>query len=423
MEEVIRIKGNKLLKGSVNISGSKNLSVALIPAALLSRDKVTLYNVPPISDVYILIEILEYLHASVTYQGDTLHIDATNIVYKDLDIPQMQELRASYYLYGVLIGMFKHLRTTLIGGCRIGARPIDLHLDAFAKLGVGIEYNDYYEFNGDVLIGNVIHFEKVSVGATINAALLAVNIKGTTTITNAALEPEVTELLRFLVAMGADIQGVGEKIVYIHGGLPLHGCEFSNIPDRIEAGTYALIGASCAKKMQINNIIPEHLGALLNVFDALEVPYTLGKNSLTISKARPKRGAVILTMPYPGFPTDLQQPLTSFLSVSEGTSVIIESIYVNRFAHVKELVKMGANIKLVNRSIIIHGQESLKACVVTGKDLRGGASLVIASLLARGTSVVRGLKFINRGYENMVKKLIEMRADISLESRFFKEDE
>ncbi|MCH5180552.1 MAG: UDP-N-acetylglucosamine 1-carboxyvinyltransferase [Erysipelotrichales bacterium] len=416
MEEVIRIKGQKLLNGTVQISGSKNLCVALIPASILARDVVVIHNIPPISDVYNLIEILETLDICVQYHKDTLIIDSSNVKYRDLDMTAMERLRASYYFYSVLLGMYKKLEAKSIGGCRLGERPIDLHIKAFEQLGAKFEIkNNSYYFDGSNLHSGHIVFDKISVGATINAVLLAIQIKGKTIIENAAIEPEITELNKFLIKMGASIEGLGTSTLIIRGGKDLHGTEFYNIPDRIEVGTYALIGAATAKELTIKNVIKEHIQSLLDLFDLLEVNYEIqNKSELIVRKSTIKKGIIVLTAPYPGFPTDLQQPLTSFLSVNEGTSVIIESIYTNRFAHIKELNEMGANINVTNMNIIIHGVKELKGLVVSGKDLRGAASLVLAGLMAKGETVVRGLEYINRGYENMIKKLRKIHANIEL---------
>ena len=402
MEEVIRIKGQKLLEGTIHISGSKNLCVALIPASILARDVVVIHNIPPISDVYSLVEILEQLGICVEYHQDTLIIDSSNVKYHDLDMPAMERLRASYYFYSVLLGMYHKVTASGIGGCRLGERPIDLHIKAFEQLGTKFQKQENkYIFDGENLHAGHIIFDKISVGATINAILLAI-------------QPEITELCKFLSKMGATIEGLGTDCIVIKGGKTLHGTTFYNIPDRIEVGTYALIGAATAKNLIIKNVIKEHIQALLDLFDILEVDYSIKENELQVRKSKIKKGIIVLTAPYPGFPTDLQQPLTSFLAVNEGTSVIIESIYTNRFAHIKELNEMGANINVTNMNIIIHGVKELRGLVVNGKDLRGAASLVIAGLIAKGETVVRGLEYINRGYENMIKKLRKVHANIEL---------
>jgi len=415
MNEVIKIRGAKTLSGTIHISGSKNLCVSLIPAAILAKGIVVIHNIPPISDVYHLVSILEDLNVFVRYHEDTLVIDSSQIVFKDLTMPEMGKLRASYYFYSVFLGMFQTFNANTIGGCRLGDRPIDLHLSAFEKMGAKIEEKEgIYKFEAQKLNPAHIVFEKVSVGATINAILLAVQIKGKTTLENVAIEPEITELVNFLMLMGAKIVGAGTSILTIYGGKSLHGCEFSNIPDRIEAGTYALIGAAVGKNLKIKPIIPSHIRTLLDIFDVLHIPYQVKNSELIVSKGEVTSGVVILTSPYPGFPTDLQQPLTTFLSVSNYTSVIIESIYDNRFAHVVELNKMGADISVNNMNIIIHGVKKLNGVEVSGKDLRGAVSLVLAGLMAQGETTVKGLEFLNRGYENMIAKLKKVHADIEL---------
>lgn len=414
MKEVLKISGNKLLSGEVNISGSKNLCVSLIPAALLAKDITIIHNIPPISDVYYLINIMEQLNVKIKYSNDTLIIDTRNAIYQDLLMPEMEKLRASYYFYAILLGKVRQFSAKAIGGCRLGERPIDLHLYAFRQMGAEIEEKDNrYYFDSHHLHQAHIVFEKISVGATINAILLALQIKGTIIIENRALEPEIDELIHFLKCMGADIACDKSKLI-IKGGKELHGCEFDNIPDRIEVGTYALIGASLGNNLKIKPIIQEHIQSLLDVLDVLNVNYRIDGNQLIVSKSKIQKGIIVLTSPYPGFPTDLQQPLTTFLSLSNSTSVIIESIYDNRFAHVVELNKMGANITTNNMNIIIHGVKKLKGCEVSGKDLRGAVSLVLAGLMAEGTTIVSGLEFLNRGYENMVSKLKQINADIDL---------
>lgn len=415
MEACLKIKGGKMLEGEVEIAGSKNLCVALIPAALLSRDIVILNNIPMISDVENLINILRALNVTAKYCDGQLTIDSSNIKYLDLNMVEMTQLRASYYFYSVMLNLFSHLIAKPAGGCSFGKRPINLHLDAFTKLGVIYSRSDNgYEFNAQQLLGQEIVFPFSSVGATINAAVLALNCVGKTTIYNAALEPEVTELLLFLKAMGAKIENIGTSTLVIYGGANLHGCTFSNIPDRIEVGTYALIGASCAKRLRIKNVVLEHITSLLKIFDLLKIDYQIDNNDLIVKKTIPSGELSIKTAPYPGFPTDLQQPLTAYLSCGRAKIKLQEDIYINRFAHIKELKKMGANIKLHDNTLEINGVPSLKGTVVDGYDLRGGASLVIACLIADGESIVRGLKYINRGYDNIIYKLQKLHAAIEL---------
>lgn len=412
MNDELIIEGNKILRGHIKIQGSKNLSVSVIPASLLAKDIVTLNNVPPIGDVFLLIKILNYIGVKTHYKDETLIIDSRHIRYRDLTISPIGKFRASYYFMGVMIGMFHHLKIIEPGGCRFGVRPIDYHLQAFADCGVLYEEGEVYSFSLNEAKNAHILFNKSSVGASINVALLAVQLDTITKIENIALEPEVTELLLFLKKMGADIEGIGTPIITIKGGKNLHGTTYDIIPDRIEAGTYALIGASLGDPLIIEPVYKEHLEALFHIFDLLHINYAFKNHKLIIKKGYSCHGILVETSPYPGFPTDLQQPLTAFLSNIQATSIIIENIYQHRFAHIGELHKMGADIQQINQMIIIHGQQSLKGSCVNAKDLRGGAALVIASLLADGTSVVKGLNYINRGYEQLVKKLQSVGASI-----------
>lgn len=412
MNDELIIRGGKRLKGNIKIQGSKNLVVSLIPACLLAREKVTLKNVPPISDVFWLIQIMEHLKVSVLYENETLTIDASHFAYQDLTISPVGKIRASYYFMGVFIGMFHHLKIVEPGGCRFGVRPIDYHLKAFRECGVSYKEGEVFDFYLEQSHDAHIVFENSSVGASVNIALLAVQLPYDYIIENMALEPEVTELLKFLVAMGADIEGIGTRKIIIHGGKKLHGTTFQVIPDRIEAGTYAIIGAAIGEKLCIEPVYKEHLEALFHVFDVLKVPYYFEDRKLIVSKGNEAIGALVETAPYPGFPTDLQQPLTSYLSQIHATSIVIENIYQHRFSHIIELNKMGANIQQVNQMMIIHGVDHLHGAHVDGKDLRGSASLVIAALVAEGESVVSGLRYINRGYEQLVKKVRSLGADI-----------
>lgn len=412
MVDELKIRGGKKLRGKVKIQGSKNLSVSLIPASLLSRDIVVLHHVPPIGDVQLLIQILHYLHVQTTYEKEVLTIDARNLQYRDLTIPPIGKFRASYYFMGVLIGMFHHLKILEPGGCRFGVRPIDYHLHAFQQCGVQYQEDDIFSFKLQNAKDAHIKFERSSVGATVNTVLLAVQLPTKTILENAAMEPEVTELLSFLVSMGAKIEGIGTKRIIIEGGNALHGTTFSVIPDRIEAGTYAIIGASLGDPIEIHPVYKEHLLSLFHIFDVLQVPYQFEDRTLKISQGGKAIGTLVETAPYPGFPTDLQQPLTAYLAQIPATSIIIENIYSQRFAHIHELKKMGADIAQVNQMMIIHGNQHLVGAHVDGKDLRGGAALVIAALLAQGESVVTGLRYINRGYEQIIKKVRALGADI-----------
>ncbi len=417
MNDELVINGGKKLKGKIKIQGSKNLAVSIIPASLLAHDVVILNNIPPIGDVFWLLKILKYLGVKTKYHRETLIIDSRTMNYKDLTIAPIGKFRASYYFMGVLVGMYHHLKIIEPGGCRFGVRPIDYHLKAFQECGVIYQEGEVYSFTLKEGKDAHIVFEKSSVGATINTVLLCVQLSTTTVLENVALEPEVTELLTFLECLGADIEGIGTRKLIIKGGKPLHGATYDIIPDRIEAGTYAIIGAALGDPLMIEPVYKEHLESLFNIFDILKVPYRFTGRLLTISYGQDNIGTLVETAPYPGFPTDLQQPLTAFLSQIKATSIVIENIYQHRFAHIYELNKMGADIQQINQMMIIYGQDSLHGHQVDGKDLRGGAALVIAALLAEGQSIVSGLQFINRGYERLVKKLQEIGADIQERSK------
>ena len=411
MKNEIRIKGQKMLNGSVRIDGSKNLIVSLIPASLLSKGRVVFHNVPLISDVFLLIDILEKLNVKTTLQDKTLSIDATNIIYQDLLYDEIKEFRASYYFIGVMLGLFGKLKIYHPGGCDFGKRPIDYHLASLKQLGVEIDEDEIIDLKFNNIKENIVEFNVSSVGATINLLLFASTIENEIKIINGAIEPEIIELIKFLRLIGVNII-VDNRTFIIKGKRKLNGAEFSVIPDRIEAGTYALLGASVGDNISISPVIKEHLESLFEIFDILEVPYEYSNHVLNISRCNINKGILIETKPYPGFPTDLQQPLTAFLTQLNATSVIIETIYENRFAHIPMLNKMGANIIKQNNMIVVVGGNQLKGAKIDGKDLRGGASLLIAALCAEGESILTGLKFINRGYENIVNKCQKLGAEI-----------
>ena len=418
------IEGGNKLEGVINASGSKNASLPIIAASILSGKTTTLYNVPNIQDIKITLEILRLLGCNVVRKNGKIIIDSNSINKTEIPRDLMHKLRSSVILAGAIIGRFKKAVFSYPGGCDIGSRPIDLHIKALKKLGINIEEDSGYIIcKSDKIIGTDIDLDFPSVGVTENIMLAAVLAEGETVVTNAAMEPEIVDLQNFLNRTGAKISGAGTNIIKIIGVKKLKTTSYKIMPDRIEAGTYALIGAAVGDKLKIRNIVIEHIQSLLDIFDVLEVNYRIEKNNLIVSKSKIKKGIVILTSPYPGFPTDLQQPLTTFLSVNKGTSVIIESIYDNRFAHIKELNRMGANIQTSNMNIIIHGVEELNGTVVSGKDLRGAASLVLAGLMAKGETIVSGLEYINRGYENMIKKLRKLHAKIELSLLNIEENE
>lgn len=408
MEEVLKIEGGHKLNGTVRISGSKNATVALIPASILAKEgKVSIYGVPHISDVGYLAELLESLDVKVDqHSEDHLEIDPTNMIEKAMDHPAVTKLRASYYFMGALLGRFNQVSMKMPGGCYLGPRPIDLHLKGFEALGASIEYaQGSYHIRAKELVGTKIYLDIASVGATINIMMAAVYAKGRTTIENAAKEPEIIDVATFLNKMGAQIRGAGTNIITIDGVNTLTGCVHEIIPDRIEAGTFIVLAAAAAEKMVIENIIPHHLESLLSKLEEMGVDLKVEIDKVTILGGKDLKAVDIQTQPYPGFATDLQQPLTSLLTQAAGSSTIKETIYIERFKHCVELQRMGANINLVPATAIINGPTELYGDVVTATDLRAGASLVLAGLMAKGVTEIHDVYHIDRGYEDLDNKL------------------
>lgn len=408
MEEVLKIEGGHKLNGTVRISGSKNATVALIPASILAKEgKVSIYGVPHISDVGYLAELLESLDVKVDqHSEDHLEIDPTNMIEKAMDHPAVTKLRASYYFMGALLGRFNQVSMKMPGGCYLGPRPIDLHLKGFEALGASIEYaQGSYHIRAKELVGTKIYLDIASVGATINIMMAAVYAKGRTTIENAAKEPEIIDVATFLNKMGAQIRGAGTNIITIDGVNTLTGCVHEIIPDRIEAGTFIVLAAAAAEKMVIENIIPHHLESLLSKLEEMGVDLKVEIDKVTILGGKDLKAVDIQTQPYPGFATDLQQPLTSLLTQAAGSSTIKETIYIERFKHCVELQRMGANINLVPATAIINGPTELYGDVVTATDLRAGASLVVAGLMAKGVTEIHDVYHIDRGYEDLDNKL------------------
>ena len=348
MPNVIKIEGGHTLNGEVTISGSKNAAVALIPAAVLANGPVTIVGVPEIADIKNLAEILRILHVDVQQpHSDHLIIDPTKMVNVDLTADAVSKLRASYYFMGALLGKYKHVCMKMPGGCYLGPRPIDLHLKGFEALGAKVEYiKGCYHIDADKLVGTKIFLDIASVGATINIMMAAVYAEGRTTIENAAKEPEIIDVATLLNKMGARVRGAGTNVITIDGVKALDGCFHEIIPDRIEAGTYLIIAAACAEHMTIKNIIPHHLESLISKLDEMGVNMDVTVDSVTVHRSENLRPVDITTKPYPGFATDLQQPLTALLTQADGESKVEETIYVERFKHCTELAKMGANIEL-----------------------------------------------------------------------------
>ena len=412
----IKIEGGHLLKGVINISGAKNSAVALIPAAILCDEETTITNVPEISDVASLEEILMCLNANVKRVNNCVTIDSKCVENKVIPEELSIKLRASYYFMGALLGKFHKVEMYFPGGCSIGERPIDLHLKGFEKLGATIcEEGNYIKIEAEELKGNKIYLDIPSVGATINIMLAAVRAKGKTIIENAAQEPEIVNVATYLNNMGAKITGAGTSIIKIEGVNTLKGCFHEVIPDRIEAGTYLIIAALLGNDLTINKIIPSHIESLISKLKEAGVKMEIGEDYITVKEVGNYKAVKVKTLVYPGFPTDLQQPLIPFLTQCNGLSKVTETIWENRFQNIPDTVRMGANIKVnENRTAIVRGKTKLIGCEVNATDLRGGASMLICGLIAEGTTNIDNVKYILRGYDNIVEKLKEVGAKIEL---------
>ena len=413
--KTLEINGGKELSGTIRISGAKNSSVALIPAALLADSESTICNVPEITDTDSLCEILEFLGAKISRASESIIIDPTTIENKEIPKELSTKLRASYYFMSALLGKYKSVEMYFPGGCNIGARPIDQTLKSFRALGAIVEEdNNHYKIYADRLKGAHIYLDMPSVGATINALLASVKAEGETVIENAAKEPEVVNVATFLNGMGAKITGAGTSEIRIKGVSKLNGCNTEVIPDRIEAGTYVIIGALVGKKLKVDNIIPEHIEMLTLKLKEMGVDMEIGSDYIVTSKTDNLRPVNIKTQGYPGFATDLQQPITALLTQCVGKSTLEETIYENRFQNVPYLQKLGANIEIDNRKIYVTGKTPLTGGRIEATDLRAGACLILAGLKAEGKTVVTNVEHVLRGYENIVEKLTEVGADIAL---------
>jgi len=412
------INGGRPLSGEVTISGAKNSTVALIPAAILADSPVTLEGVPDIQDVHSLIEILHEMNVKTEFTGSTLFIDPTEMVNVPMPSGKIQSLRASYYFMGALLSKFGEGVVGLPGGCFLGPRPIDQHLKGFRALGAEVENEMgamYLKTEEAGLQGSRIYFDVVTIGATINVMLAAVKAKGRTIIENAAREPEIIDVATLLNNMGAKIRGAGTDMIRIDGVDELHGCRHTIIPDRIEAGTYLSIAAAAGTDVLVKNVIVEHVDGLLAKLEEMGVPMEVGEDSVRITQAdQPLKPVSIKTLPYPGFATDLQQPLTPLLMLASGESVVMDSIYPKRTKHIPELNRMGANARIESDVILIEGGHPLKGEAVTASDLRAGACLVNAGLIAEGETVISGVDNILRGYAGIVAKLRALGADIKM---------
>ncbi|WP_078378598.1 UDP-N-acetylglucosamine 1-carboxyvinyltransferase [Sutcliffiella halmapala] len=406
--EKLKILGGNKLNGTVRVSGAKNSAVALIPATILADSPVTIEGLPKISDVEILSSLLEEIGGTASMDGEDLTVDPSKMIAMPLPSGKVKMLRASYYLMGAMLGRFKKAVVGLPGGCHLGPRPIDQHIKGFEALGAEVtnEQGAIY-LRADELRGARIYLDVVSVGATINIMLAAVKAKGRTIIENAAKEPEIIDVATLLTSMGAKIKGAGTDVIRIDGVDSLHGCKHTIIPDRIEAGTYMIMAAATGGEMIIDNVIPTHIEPLIAKLREMGVRIDINDNQdqVLVVPGEKLKAVDVKTLVHPGFPTDLQQPMTTLLTKAEGTSIVTDTIYSARFKHVDELRRMNAQIKVEGRSAIINGPVQLQGAKVRASDLRAGASLVIAGLLADGLTEITGLEHIDRGYSHLEEKL------------------
>lgn len=419
------IRGGKPLRGEIDVNGAKNSTVALIPAAILADSEVTLEGVPDISDVHALIEILEEFNVKTSFNNGTLKIDPSHMKCIPMPVGKIQSLRASYYFMGAMLSKFGEAVIGLPGGCFLGPRPIDQHLKAFRALGAEVE-DDFGVVTLDTkengLNGAFIYMDVVSVGATINAILAAVRAKGRTVIENAAREPEIIDVVTLLNKMGANIRGAGTSVIRIEGVAKMRGVTHTIIPDRIEAGTYLAMAVAAGDGVRVNNVLYEHLEGVIAKLMEMGAKMEIGEDSIYVHPAKNLSTVHIKTMPYPGFATDLQQPLTPLLAIAEGSGTIVDTIYPQRVKHIPELNRMGANIRVVEDLIQISGSAQLVGAEVTASDLRAGACLVIAGLMAEGETHIKGVDHILRGYSNIVQKLKDLGADVEMMTTDSQED-
>lgn len=412
MEKII-IEGQHRLAGEVTISGAKNSAIAIMPAAILSGSKCTIKNLPDIKDVAFLKDMLLQMGADITSDKSVMTIDTANINKLSIDFEMAKKMRASYYFLGALLGRFKKAEVAFPGGCDIGVRPIDLHIKGLEALGAKIKISHgVIKAKATELIGASIYLDIASVGATINIMLAAAMAKGTTTIENAAKEPYIVDTANFLNAMGANVKGAGTDVIKIKGVAALHGCEHTIIPDLMEAGTFMAAAAATKGDVLIKNVIPTHLEAITAKLKEMGVEVTENEDSIRIKSSSRLKAVNIKTLYYPGFPTDMQQPISVLLSISEGTSIVTESIFESRFKYLDELKRMGAKINVEGRVAVIEGINKLSGAPVSATDLRAGAAMVVAGLVAEGKTEISNIGYIDRGYEKLEDKLNKLGAKI-----------
>lgn len=408
------INGGHELFGEVNISGAKNAAVAIIPAALLAEDTVRIENIPQISDVHLIIEILNRMGAEIkVVNKNTLDINTTNINYQSIPYELTSHFRASYYLIGAMLGRFSKADVALPGGCDFGVRPIDQHVKGFKMLGAQVDIIDGVVCaKAEKLVGTPIYMDVVSVGATINIMLAAVKARGLTVIENAAKEPHIVDLANFLNSMGADVRGAGTDVIKIRGVEKMHGCTYSIIPDQIEAGTYMVAAAACGGDVLVKNVIPKHLESITAKLEEAGSEVIEYDDAVRVTRFKALSKCNVKTMPHPGFPTDMQPQMAVLLSIANGTSILSESVWDNRFQYVQQLLRMGADIQVDGKVAVIVGVPRLDGTTVRATDLRAGAAMIIAGLVAEGVTTVEDTIYVERGYEDVVEKFSALGADI-----------
>lgn len=415
MEKIV-IDGGTPLHGEVEISGAKNAALAIIPAAILSQDICVIENLPTsISDVNVMMKILNHLGAQVTLiNKNTIRIDSRHVNSYVISHDMTKHLRASYYFIGALLGRYGRAKVAMPGGCYLGARPIDQHIKGFELLGanVSIEENAIVDAKAEHLTGAPVYLDVVSVGATVNVLLAAVKAKGLTIIENAAKEPHIVDLANFLNSMGADVRGAGTDVIKVRGVDRLHGCTYSIIPDQIEAGTYMVAAAATYGDVMIKNVIPKHLESISTKLVECGATVEEFDDAVRVALDRRPGKCNIKTMPHPGFPTDMQPQMAVLLALADGTSLISEGIWSNRFRYAEQLNRMGASIKVDGQLAVVQGVEQLKGAPVRADDLRAGAAMLIAGLAAKGTTEIEDILHIDRGYEDVVEKFSALGASI-----------
>lgn len=409
------VRGGRPLRGTVTVSGAKNAAVALLPATILARDACVVDNLPEIQDVLLLRDILSRMGAKVEYVPEErrMTVDTSADMTTGATFGLVRRMRASYYLLGALLARYGHAQIALPGGCDIGQRPIDQHLKGLRALGAEVETeHGILKAKTNGLRGAEVYLDVASVGATVNIMLASVHAEGLTTIVNAAKEPHVVDLANFLNCMGASVKGAGTDVIRVRGKKDLHGTSYTIIPDQIEAGTLMIAAAATRGDVVIQNVISTHLESISAKLIEMGVHVDQGYDHVRVYSDKRPRHVTIKTLPYPGFPTDIQQPISALLCTAEGTSVIIESIFEDRFKQVAEFCRMGARVSVDNRVAVIEGVEKLTGAPVTASDLRAGAALIVAGLMAEGETYIKNVKFIDRGYERIEDKLISLGASI-----------